>query len=318
MKAIVQNGYGSPDVLELRDIETPPVGDDAVLVRVCAASLNAADWHLLGRTPHLIGRLLRVRPSRVRGGDLAGIVEAAGKTVTRFGPGDEVFGVGRGSLAELALATEDRLAPKPTNLTFAEAAALPIAGCTALQGLRDHGRLRPGERVVIYGAGGGVGTLAVQIAKALGARVTAVTAKENLDLLRSLGADAVVDYAAEDFTRREERYDVLFDLGADRPFAECRRVLGPGGRFVLCGAPKGLGAQLSLVIRTMRQPVGGDPRVAFLARVRHEDLLVLRGWVEEGKLSPVIDREYSLSEVPGAMRYLGTRRARGKIVVRVS
>jgi len=317
MKAIVQNGYGSPDFLELREIEKPVVGDDRVLVRVRAASVNAADWHLMKRLPHLIGMLLRMPRTSVRGGDLAGHVEAVGKNVTRFKPGDEVFGTGLGTFAEYATAFEDRLAPKPRNLTFEQAAAIPVAGFTALQGLRDKAHVQPRQRVLIYGAGGGVGTFAVQIAKSLGAHVTAVSSTRNVDLVRSIGADEVIDYAKEDFTKRGQRYDVLFDIGANRSLTDCRRVLVPNGTLVLVGAPKGLWAILSRLLKAQLLSRIGNQRIAsFLARVRQEDLVVLKELVEAGKLSPVIDRQYPLSEVPDAIRYVGTRHARGKVVIR--
>jgi 2-desacetyl-2-hydroxyethyl bacteriochlorophyllide A dehydrogenase len=314
MKAIVQDRYGSPDFLELREIDKPVMGDDGVLVRVRAASVNAADWHLMRRLPHLIGRLLGMKRSRVRGGDMAGQVEAVGKDVTRFKPGDEVFGVGFGSFAEYATASEDHLVPKPRNLTFEQAAAIPVAGCTALQGLRDKGQVEAGQKVLIHGAGGGVGTFAVQIAKALGAHVTAVSSARNVDLLRSIGADEVVDYTKEDFTRRGERYDVLFDIGADRSFADCERVLAPNGKLVLVGAPSGLGAVLSRLVKARF----GRRRISFLARVKHEDLVALKELVEAGKLSPVIDRRYPLSEVGDAVRFVGTGQARGKVVINVA
>ena len=318
MKAIVQVRYGSPDGLVLREIEKPVVGDDRVLVRVRAASVNAADWHLMRRLPHLIGMLLRMPRTSVRGGDLAGHVEAAGKNVTRFKPGDEVFGVGIGSFAEYATASEDRLAPKPRNLTFEQAAAIPCAGCTALQGLRDKGQVKAGQRVLIYGAGGGVGTFAVQIAKSLGAFVTAVTSTRNLDLVHSIGADEAIDYTREDFTRRAQRYDVLFDIGADRSYMDCQRVLAPNGRLVLCGAPSGLWTPLWRLLKAQLTSRAGSQRLTFLARVRHGDLVVLKELVETGKLSPVIDRVYPLSEVPDALRYLGTRQVRGKVVISVT
>jgi NADPH:quinone reductase-like Zn-dependent oxidoreductase len=318
MKAIVQDGYGSPDVLELREIEKPVVGDDRVLVRVRGASVNAADWHLMQRLPHLIGMILGMPRSRVRGGDMAGHVEAVGKHVTRFKPGDEVFGVGIGTFAEYATAFEDRLAPKPRDLTFEQAAAIPIAGCTALQGLRDQGQVKAGQRILIYGAGGGVGTFAVQIAKSLGTHVTAVTSTRNVDLLHSIGADEVIDYTKEDFTMREQRYDLLFDIGANRSYADCQRILAPNGKLVLCGAPSGLWAALLRLFKAQLMSRTGSQRSAFLARVRHGDLVVLKELVEAGKLSPVIDRRYPLSEVPDALRYLGTRHARGKVVIRVT
>jgi NADPH:quinone reductase-like Zn-dependent oxidoreductase len=322
MKAIVQDRYGSPDGLRLRDIDRPVVGDDDVLVRVRAASVNAADWHLMRRLPHLIGLLLLGRrPSRVRGADMAGQVETVGKHVTRFVPGDEVFGVGRGTFAEYATATEDHLAAKPRNLTFEEAAAIPGAGCTALQGLRDHAHVRPGQRILVYGAGGGVGTFAVQIAKALRAHVTAVTSTSHVELLRSIGADEVIDYTKEDFTTRGQRYDVLFDIGADRSDADDRRILNSGGTLLLVGAPSGLWALLSrmlMVVLKAQSSRKGVRRITYIARIRHEDLVVLKELVENGKLRPVIDRHYPLSAVPDALRYLGTRNARGKIVVTVS
>ncbi|MBI3981797.1 MAG: NAD(P)-dependent alcohol dehydrogenase [Gemmatimonadetes bacterium] len=318
MKAIVQERYGSPDGLALREIEKPIVGDDRVLVRVRAASLNASDWHLMHRLPHVIGFLLGMPRSRVRGGDMAGQVEAVGKGVTRFKPGDEVFGVGIGSFAEYTTAFEDRLAPKPRNLTFEQAAAVPVAGCTALQGLRDKAQVKPGQRVLIYGAGGGVGTFAVQIAKALGAHVTAVTSTGNLDLIRSIGADEVIDYTSEDFTRRSERFDVVFDNGANRSHADCQRVLASNGKLVLCGAPKSIWASLWRLVKAMMTPQSGSQRVSFLARVRTGDLVALKELAEAGKLSPAIDRQYPLSEVPHALRYLGTRQARGKLVISVS
>jgi NADPH:quinone reductase-like Zn-dependent oxidoreductase len=319
MKAIVQVRYGSPDGLELREIDEPTIDDDGVLVSVRAASVNAADWHMLRRLPHLIGKAMRMPSSRVAGRDLAGVVEAVGKHVTGFAPGDEVFGVGLGSYAETTWSTADRLAPKPRNLTFEQAAALPIAGCTALQGLRDVGRIQPGQRVVVHGAGGGVGSLAVSIAKALGAHVTAVTRTDNLELVRSLGAHEVVDYTRSDFTRRGQCYDVLFDVGADRSLADCSRVLVPHGRHVMAGAARG--GTLAIVSRMLRARLpapDGIQRRSFLARVRYDDLVALQGLAEDGKLVPAIDRRFPLSEVAAALRYLGTGRARGKVVVQVS
>ena len=318
MKAIVQVRYGSPEGLELREIERPVVGDDQVLVRVRAASVNALDWHLMKRLPHLVGRLLRQPGTRVRGVDLAGHVEAVGRNVRRLKPGDEVFGVGMGSFAEYAISFENRLAPRPRTLSLEEAAALPVAGLTALQGLRDTAQLRPGQRVVVYGAGGGVGTFAVQVAKALGAHVTAVSRAGNLDLLRSIGADEVVDYSVEDFTRREARAHVLFDVGANRSYADCRRVLGPGGMHVLAGAPDRFGPILwRLLEGQLRSRLGRQRIRSLLARVRTEDLVALKELVEAGTLSPVIDRRYPLAQVPEAIRHVGTRAARGKVLISV-
>ena len=323
MKAIVQEGDGSADLLRLREVDKPVVGDGGVLVRVRAASVNALDWHTVhgGRLVRIIAFLMRQPMIPIRGVDVAGQVEAVGKDVKRLRPGDEVFGVARGSFAEYATAREDHLALKPPELTFAEAATLGVAAVTALQGLRDGGQLKPGQRVLIYGAGGGVGTFAVQIAKALGAHVTAVTSTRNLELVRSLGPDEVIDYTKEDFTRRGQRYDVLFDVAADRSFADCRRVLTPKGRLVLAGGAKsGWFAALSRPVGALvRSRSGISPwLVPVLAKVRHEDMVVLKDLVEAGKLRPVIDRQYTLSEVPDAVRYVGSGQARAKVVINVS
>jgi NADPH:quinone reductase-like Zn-dependent oxidoreductase len=292
-------------------------------VRVRAASVNALDWHTVhgGRLVRIIAFLMRQPTIPLRGVDVAGQVEAVGKDVKRLRPGDEVFGVARGSFAEYATAREDHLALKPPELTFAEAATLGVAAVTALQGLRDGGQLKPGQRVLIYGAGGGVGTFAVQIAKALGAHVTAVTSTRNLELVRSLGPDEVIDYTKEDFTRRGQQYDVLFDVAADRSFADCRRVLTPKGRLVLAGGAKsGWFAALSRPVGALvRSRSGISPwLVPVLAKVRREDMVVLKELVEAGKLRPVIDRQYTLSEVPDAIRYVGSGQARAKVVINVS
>jgi NADPH:quinone reductase-like Zn-dependent oxidoreductase len=315
MRAIVQNGW-SPDFLELNEIDVPVVADDAVLVRIRAASINALDSGLLRRRlVHVIARILGRRPSRIRGVDMAGVVEACGSKVSRFKPGDEVFGVARGTLAEYATTAEALIALKPRSLTFEQAAAIPVAGCTALQGLRDQACIQPGQNVLIYGAGGGTGTFAVQIARALGAQVTAVTRTANLDLLRSIGAEQVIDYTREDFTRREEPYDVLFDIGANRSFADYERLLAPNGKLVLAGAPKGLGALMVRLLGTLIAPRKGRRLVS--ARVKQEDLVALAALVEAGKLSPVIDRTYPLSEAPEAFRYFESGQVRGKVVIRI-
>jgi len=321
MKAIVQEGYGSPDVLHLREIATPIVADDSVLVRVRAASVNAADCHLL-RLP-LPARLilgLRSPKAPVRGFDLSGHVEAVGGNVTRFKPGDEVFGRAPGTFAEFASAREDRLAPKPRRLTFGQAAAVPVAGSTALLGLRDHGHVLRGQHVLICGAGGGVGTFAVQIAKALGAYVTAVTCTRNVDLIRSIGPDEVIDYTQEDFTQRGRRYDVFFDIAANRSLGDCRRVLAPNGTFVGAGAAKGdsIAVLTRLLALLALSRFASQRIVSFMAKVCYEDLVVLTELIESEKVSPVIDREYSLSEVPDAMRYVAGGHARAKVVINVS
>jgi NADPH:quinone reductase-like Zn-dependent oxidoreductase len=240
--------------------------------------------------------------------------------VTRFKPGDEVFGVAHGTLAEYASAREDRLAPKPRRLTFGQAAALPVAGITALQGLRDKAHVQRGQRVLIHGAGGGVGTFAVQVARALGAHVTAVTSTRNVDLVRSIGPDEVIDYTQEDFTRRGSRYDVFFDVAATRSLGDCLRVLAPNGTFVGAGAAKGDSlAVLTRVLALLALSRFVSQRiVSFMARVRYDDLVVLTELVEAGTLSPLIDREYSLAEVPDAIRYLAGGHARAKVVIHVS
>ena len=321
MKAIVQDGYGSADVLQLRETDKPVITDDRVLLRVRAASVNAVDWHTVhgALLIRLIGKLLRQPSSPVRGVDVAGDVEAVGKNVTRLRPGDEVFGIARGTFAEYATGREDRLLAKPPQLSFAQAATIGVAGATALQGLRDKGQLKPGQRVLIYGAGGGVGTFAVQIAKALGAHVTAVTGPRNVDVIRSLGPDEVVDYTQEDVTRRPQRYDVILDVAATRSLADLRRVLASNGRLVLAGAPKSgwtaVFAHLLLALVLSRF----DRRVVFyVAAVSHDDLRFLKELVETKKVSPVIDKEYTLSEAPEAVRYLGSGQARAKVVINVA
>lgn len=318
MMAVVQDRYGSPDFLELREIDRPVIDDDGVLLRVRAASLNAADWHLLRRLPRLVAGLLGMPTTRVGGRDMAGHVEAVGKKVTRFEPGDAVFGAEVGAFAEYAAAVEDRLASKPHNLTFEQAAAIPTAGCTALQGLRDKGRVKAGQRLLVYGAGGGVGIFAVQLASSLHAHVTAVTSSRNVGLMYSLGADEVVDYTHEDFADRGQRYDVVFDIGANRSFGDVQRVLAPGGTHVLAGAPSGLWAPLSRLVKSQVKSSTGSRRVSLLATVNHEDLILLKDLAEAGRLVPVIDRQYPLNEVPDALRYLGTGQARGKLVISIA
>jgi NADPH:quinone reductase-like Zn-dependent oxidoreductase len=317
VKAIVQNGYGSPDVLELREIDPPVVADDQVLVKVRAASINAFDWGLLRRVSHVIARVIGNPVPRIRGADLAGVVEAYGGEVTRFKPGDEVFGIARGAFAEFAATTEARLAPKPLALTFEQAAAMPVAGCTAIQGLR-RGRIHPGQRVVIYGAGGGTGTFAVQLAKAFGAHVTAVTRTEHAPLLGSIGADHVIDYTQEDFTRRGERYDIIFDIGADRSSADYQRALAPGGRLVFVGAPKRPAAMMARIVEAMLLSRLSRERITFMARVTPGDLLALKELAEAGKLVPVVDRTFELREAREAFRHFGTGRVGGKVVIRIA
>jgi NADPH:quinone reductase-like Zn-dependent oxidoreductase len=320
MKAIVQEGYGSPDALKLREVETPAAGDDGVLVEVHAASVNALDWHLARGVPFFIPILeaIGAPKHRVRGVDLAGRVTAVGKNVTRFTPGDEVLGGADGSFAEFTVTTEKRLASKPAGITFEQAATLNVAGLTALQGLRDRARVRAGQRVLVNGAGGGVGTFAVQIAKWLGAHVTAVTRAGSVDVVRSLGADEVIDHDAEDFTSRRDRWDVIFDIGGNRPFSRCRRVMEPDGILVAIGGPAGrwlapAGRMLEAVLLwplTRRRRV-----VPFVARSDPEGLALLAGLVERGTITPVIDRRFALSEAAEAVRRLAAGDRRGKIVI---
>ncbi|MFF8423667.1 NAD(P)-dependent alcohol dehydrogenase [Streptomyces sp. NPDC016566] len=323
MKAVVQDRYGSPDVLELRDVDKPVPGDDEVLVRVRAAGLNAYDWHLMRGDPYVARLALgpRAPRARIRGRDFAGEVAAIGRNVRDLGLGDEVFGEVDGTFAEYVCVPDAWVERKPAALTFAQAATLPLAGNTALRGLRDVAGLRSGQHVLINGASGGVGTFAVQIAKAFGAEVTGVCSTRNAELVRSLGADHVVDYTREDFTRSGRRYDVVLDLAASQGIAGLRRALTPTGTLVLgsggspgqfLGAPVLIlqGLALSPFARQRLRPlVGPAPSKAVLAE--------LRELADSGRLAPVIDRTYPLGEAPEAIRYLEEEHARGKVVVTV-
>jgi NADPH:quinone reductase-like Zn-dependent oxidoreductase len=321
MQAIVRDEYGSPDVLELREIERPDLTDDGVLVRVHAASVNRADWYML--TGLYVGRPqigLRKPKSRLLGSDFAGTVEAVGKDVSEFRAGDEVFGARSGAFAEYVCARANFVALKPAHLTFEEAAAVPLAALTALQGLRDRGRIQPGQKVLINGASGGVGTFAVQIAKALGAEVTAVCSTRNVELVRSIGADRVVDYSREDFARSEQRYDLMFDNAGSRSWSECKHVLEPHATVVLVGGQMGnrLLGPLGHVVKMRLAAFGSGRNVGFfIAKFNKPDLEVLRELLEAGKLTPVIDRRYELSETADAFRYMGEGHARGKVVITV-
>jgi len=321
VKAVVQVGYGSPDVLHLREVEIPPLGDDKVLVRVHAASVNALDWHVTRGMPYLIRALSGLRTPRdsIRGVDLGGRVEAVGKDVRGFQIGDEVFGGTDGSFAEFTVTTPNRLAPRPAGLTYGEAASLHVAGLTALQGLRDAARLQSGQRVLINGAGGGCGTFAIQITKWLGAHVTAVTRTESIDLVRSVGADEVIDHRTEDFTRASERYDVLFDIGGNRLFADCRRVLVEKGALVVVGAPAGrwLAPASRLIQAAVLSPLVSQRLVPMISKNDPAGLALLKDLAEAGKIRPVIDREYELSETAEAVGYVGAGHARGKVVIHV-
>lgn len=320
MKAITYHTYGPPDVLELQEIDTPAVGPDDVLVAVRAASLNYADWHYLTATPHLMRLVAGLRkPKRtILGSDVAGIVEAVGSNVAQFAPGDAVFGrCNGGALAELACAPETQLVHKPANVTFAQAAATGVAAFTALQGLRDKGRVEPGQRVLIKGASGGVGTFAVQIAKSFGAHVTAVCSTPNVDTVRSIGADEVIDYTRHDLTHAGQRYDLMLDIAGDQSLSDCRSVLQPNGTYVLVGGPKGrwLGPIPRLIHALVLSRVVSQTLTSFTAQHTAEDLRVLRDLLEAEAVTPVIDRIYEFSEAADALRYLGDGHARGKIIV---
>jgi NADPH:quinone reductase-like Zn-dependent oxidoreductase len=323
MKAIVRDTYGSADDLELRDIDKPELGDDEVLVHVHAAGVGRDVWHVMTGLPYpirLAGYGLRAPKNPVIGSDEAGVVEAVGKNVTRFQPGDEVFGIGKGSYAEYVCAREDKLAPKPENLTFEQAAAVAISGLTALQGLRDHGRVEPGQEVLIIGASGGVGTYAVQIAKAFGARVTGVCSTTKVDMVRSIGADHVIDYTRDDFAEGEQRYDLILDIGGNSTLARLRRTLTPRGTLVIVGGEtsgRWLGGTDRQIRAMMLSPFVGQKLGTFVCAENHEDLMVLKELIESGKLTPVIDRSYPLAEVPEAIRYLEEGHAQGKVVITV-
>ena len=321
MKAICYHRYGSPDVLQLENVDKPVIDDDGVLVRVHAASVNALDWHYLRGLPY-IARMsfgLRKPKSHILGADLAGHVEEVGRNVTGLKPGDEVFGGAGGTFAEYVSGRERHFAPKPANLTFEQAAAVPIAATTALQALRDKGQLRPGQKVLINGAGGGVGSFAVQIAKAFGAKVVAVSGTENVEMVRSIGADRVIDHTQEDFTRDGQRYDLICDIGGNRSLSDCRRALTPEGRLVLVGAGSGrwVGPFLRPVAGALRSRFISQRMLPFLAQQTRDDLLVLKELIEAGRIVPVIDRAFPLPEAANAIRYLEAGHVRGKVVVTV-
>jgi len=324
MKAIVYHEYGSPDdVLELQETDKPMVKANEVLVRVRAASVNPYDWHFVTGLPYFARiqfGLLKPKTSGL-GADLAGQVEAVGGTVTRIQPGDEVFGeVATGGFAEYVCVAEEAVAPRPGNLTFEQAASVPMAALTALQGLRDQGRIQPGHKALINGASGGVGTFAVQIAKSFGADVTGVCSSRNMDMVRSIGADHVIDYTHEDFTRGEPRYDVMLDLVGNHSPSECRRVLTRKGVYVASfGRPehRWLGPLAQLLRMLLLSPFVSQTLATFVARTTEEDLHFLKGLIEAGKVTPVIDRTYPLSNVPEAIRYLEEGHARGKVAITV-
>jgi NADPH:quinone reductase-like Zn-dependent oxidoreductase len=321
MQAIVQDVYGSADVLELRDIDKPVAGDDDVLMRVRAAGVDQGVWHVMAGLPYpirLAGYGFRAPKTAVLGTDVAGVVEAVGNDVTRFRPGDEVFGIAKGSFAEYALALEDKLAPKPANLTFEQAAVVAVSGSTALQALRDHGKVAPGERVLIIGASGGVGTYAVQLAKAFGAAVSAVCSTTKMDVVRSIGADQVIDYTQDDFAAGEQRYDLILDIGGNSSLSRLRGALTAKGTLVIVGGEtdgRWLGGSDRQVRALLLSPFVGQKLGTFVTKENHEDMIVLKELIEAGKVTPVLDRTYPLGEVPEAIRYMRLGHARGKVVI---
>ena len=320
MQAIVYHRYGSPDELRLEDVPKAVVGDDGVLVRVRAASLNALDWHLLRGHPYIVRTSAGMRrPKRnIPGVDVSGVVEAVGARVTALRPGDEVWGEKSRACAEYVSGPEALWAPKPSALSFELAATLPAAGVTALQALRDKGGVKDGTRVLIHGAGGGVGTFAVQIAKADGAVVTATTSTSKLDLVRSLGADQVIDYTRDDVTAGAERFDLILDIGANRPLRRMRRILADDGTLVVVGAPEGRWiAPIARLIAARLLSRGNQRLIGHLTETRREDLLAMNELVESGKVRPVIDRCYPLAETADALRYVETLQAAGKVVITV-
>jgi NADPH:quinone reductase-like Zn-dependent oxidoreductase len=320
MKAIGYHNTGSADVLKLEESEKPVPRDDEVLIRVHGASVNPLDYHLfrhafLRRVLSAVTREKITRPGR----DVAGQVEAVGRNITQFKPGDEVFGACSGSFAEYACARESALAMKPHNVSFEQAASSPVAGLTALQGLRDKGQIQPGQKILINGAAGGVGTFAVQIAKAFGAEVTGVCSTRNVEMVRSIGAHHVVDYKREDFTSSGEQYDVIFDLVANHSFSEHRRVLTPNGKYIGAGI-MGLGGSMirlltSRITELVLSPFVSQKFPSFIAKLNHKDLTAIGALMAEGKVTPVIDRRYSLSEAAEAVSYLEEGHARGKVVI---
>ncbi|HYM26704.1 MAG TPA: NAD(P)-dependent alcohol dehydrogenase [Steroidobacteraceae bacterium] len=323
MRAIAYRCYGPPEVLKLETLAKPTPADDELLVRVHAASLNPLDWHYMRGTPYLVRLDTGFgRPDNPRlGVDFAGTVEAVGRNVTRFKPGDEVFGGKRGAFGEYVAVREARgVALKPPNMSFEQAAAVPIAALTALQALRDKGHLQPGQKVLINGASGGVGTFAVQIAKALGAEVTGVCSTRNLELVRSIGADHVIDYTHEDFTRDPQHYDLIVDTVGSHGLSEYRRVLTPRGALVIVGGPSNgnwIGPLTGLIEAYMLAPFVSQGLKPMLAELNKEDLALLAELMQNGKVTPVIDRRYPLAETAAALRYLETGHARGKVIINI-
>jgi len=320
MKAIVYTKYGSPDVLQFKEVEKPAPTDGQILVKIYAASANPLDWHLMRASPflaRLAGGLRKPKDPRL-GADFAGRVEAVGANVAQFQPGDEVFGASTGAFAEYICVAESEVALKPANLSFEQAAAVPVAATTALQGLRDTGQIHTGQRVLVNGASGGVGTFAVQIARAFGTEVTGVCSTRNLDMVRSIGADHAIDYMKEDFTRTGQHYDLIYDAVGNRSVSAYRRALNPGGTCVVAGFTSLPRLFEHMLLGPLRSKIG-DKKVGLMgtAQIKQQDLVSLRELLEAGKVTPVIGRRYSLREVPEAIRYLEAKHARGKVVITV-
>ena len=316
MKAIVYTNYGSPDVLQLKEVEKPTPKDNEILVKIYAASANPLDWHLMRASPFIarLGNGLRKPKDPRLGADFAGRVEAIGKNITHFQPGDEVFGASTGAFAEYTCVTENEIAMKPSNLSFEEAAAVPVAAITALQGLRD--KVHSGQKVLVNGASGGVGSFAVQIAKSFGAEVTGVCSTRNLDMVRSIGAGHVVDYTREDFTRNGQHYDLMYDAVGNRSVTAYRRALNPDGTCVIAGFTSLPRLFQHMILGPLRSKIGSKQvGLMGMAKINQKDLLYLKELLEAGKVVPVIDRRYSLGEVPEAIRYLEKGHARGKVVI---
>lgn len=318
MKAIICHNYGSPDVLRCEEVEKPAPEDNEVLIKVRAAAGNPLDWKIMKGRPYILRIMFGLRKPKITrpGVDVAGQVEAVGRNVTRFKPGNDVFGSCRGAFAEYVCAAESALAIKPGNVTFEQAAAVPVAAYTSLQGLRDKGRVQPGQKVLINGAAGGVGTFAVQIAKWLGAEVTGVCGTRNMEMVRSIGADHVVDYTQADFTQGGQRYDLIFDCIGNHPLSAIRRVLKPNGLCVMAGSPDKVGTILNRVFGALvLSRLGSQEFVMFIAKRSKEDLALMHDLMKAGRVTPVIDRCYRLSEGAEAIRYLAEGHARGKVII---
>ena len=323
MKAIVQDDYGTADVLRFDEIDRPAPGADQVLIRVRAAGVDPGVWHLMMGLPYLVRAMgfgLRKPKNRVPGSDVAGVVEAVGEDVTRFRPGDEVYGVAQGSFAEYALAAEDKLAPKPANLSFEQAATVPISALAALHGLRDKGRVQPGQKVLIIGAAGGVGSFAVQLARAFGAHVTGVCSTSKVDLVRSLGADEVIDYTRGDIPDAAGPFDLILDTAGNRPLADLRRILARRGTLVIVGGEGGgrwFGGVGRLLGGALLSPFVGQRLLMMYSKERAEDLEYLRELIEAEKVTPVLDRTFPLADAAEAVRHIGQGHARGKVAIAV-